>query len=39
MHFDQTDVSWQSHQPRFKCLACGHRAYSLVSDRRLSKPE
>ena len=30
MHFDQTDVSWQTHQPRFKCVNCGHRAFSLV---------
>ena len=39
MHVDQTDVSWQTRQPRFKCVNCGHRALSLVSDRRRSKPE
>jgi transcription elongation factor Elf1 len=37
MHFDQTDVSWQTHQPRFKCVNCGHRAFSLVPRRREPK--
>jgi transposase-like protein len=37
LHFDQTDVSWQTHRPRFKCVNCGHRAFSLVPRTREPK--